>query len=116
MNQLLERTFSKRTFLFTCLGALTMPGAAAAFLDKIDKVEILKRDDLGAAVKSLFMTYDGTTKYLHKFNDVVVKSQLRSLQFHILKGTDKEYVDHYLTTMAPLLERIKKLVEEQYLI
>jgi hypothetical protein len=59
------------------------------------------------------MTYDGTSKYLHKFNDVVVKSQLRSLVFFILNGMEKDYVDHYISTMDPLFQRIKKLVEEE---
>ncbi len=106
-----RRSFSKQTVLFSFLATAGFPGTAMAFLDKIDKVEFLKRDDLADAVKSIFMTYDGTSKYLHKFNDVIVKSQLRSLQFYILNNMEKDYVDHYMSTMDPLLQRVKKMVE-----
>jgi len=113
MTQVSRRTFTKQTLLLSCLSALSFPGTAMAFLEKIKKHEFLKRDDIADAVKSLYMTYDGTSKYLHKFNDVVVKSQLHSLQFHILKGIEKEYVAHYLTTMEPPLKRIKTMVEKE---
>jgi hypothetical protein len=111
MTEITRRSFSKQTVLFSFLATVGFPGTAMAFLDKIDKVEFLKRDDLADAVKSIFMTYDGTSKYLHKFNDVIVKSQLRSLQFYILNNMEKDYVDHYMSTMDPLLQRVKKMVE-----
>ena len=113
MAKITRRAFSKQTVLFSFLATAGFPGTAMAFLDKIDKVEFLKRTDLGDAVKSLFMTYDGTSKYLHKFNDVIVKSQLRSLQFYILNNLEKDYVDHYLFTMEPLFQRIKTIVEDE---
>ena len=111
MTEITRRSFSKQTVLFSFLATVGFPGTAMAFLDKIDKVEFLKRDDLADAVKSIFMTYDGTSKYLHKFNDVIVKSQLRSLQFYVLNNMEKDYVDHYISTMDPLLQRVKKMVE-----
>ena len=113
MTEITRRTFGKQTLLFSFLTTVSFPGTVMAMFDKINKNEFLKRADLADAVKSLYMTYDGTSKYLHKFNDVIVKTQLSSLQFHILKGIEKEYVDHYLTTMEPLLQRVKKLVEEE---
>jgi hypothetical protein len=113
MTQVSRRTFGKQTVLFSVFAALSIPGKAMAFLDKIEKKQFLKRDDIQYAMKSLFITYDGTSKYLHKFNDVVTKTQLRSLQFHINKGLDKEYVDHYISTMEPVLQRIKQMVETE---
>jgi hypothetical protein len=110
MTDVSRRTFGKQTVLFSAFAALSFPGKAMAFLDKIEKKKFLYRDDIGYAMKSIFMTYDGTSKYLHKFNDVVSKTQLRSLQFHINKGLDKEYVDHYIATMEPVLQRIKQMV------
>ena len=110
MEQMSRRTFGKQTMLFSALAAFSVPGKAVAFLDQIEKKPFLKRDDIGYAMKSLYFTYDGTSKYLHKFNDVVGKTQLRSLQFHINNGLDKEYVEHYLTTMEPVLQKIKKMV------
>ena len=77
MTQVSRRTFGKQTLLFSAFAALSLPGQAMAFLDKIEKKKFLYRDDIGYAMKSIFMTYDGTSKYLHKFNDVVGKTQLR---------------------------------------
>ena len=113
MTQVSRRTFGKQTLLFSAVAALSFPGKSMAFLDKIEKKKFLYRDDIGYAMKSLFMTYDGTSKYLHKFNDVVGKTQLRSLQFHINNGLEKEYVDHYITIMEPALQRIKQQVETE---
>ena len=110
MTQVSRRTFGKQTVLFSAFAALSLPGQAMAFLDKIEKKKFLYRDDIGYAMKSIFMTYDGTSKYLHKFNDVVSKTQLRSLQFHFNHGLEKEYVDHYIATMEPVLKRIKQKV------
>lgn len=113
MTQISRRTFSKQTFLFSLLTAMSFPGTAMAFLDKFKTDKFLSRDDLADAVKSLYMTYDAFNHYPHKFNDVVSKTQLRSLQFHINNGLEKEYVEHYMSTMEPLLQRIKKAVEDE---
>ena len=113
MTQVTRRTFGKQAALFSALAALSFPGKAMAFLDKIEKKKFLYREDIGYAMKSIFMTYDGTSKYLHKFNDVVGKTQLRSLVFHISKGLEKEYVDHYISIMEPELKRIKLMVEAE---
>ena len=110
MTQVSRRTFGKQTMLFSALAALSVPGKAMAVLDIFEKKKFLHRDDIGHAIKSIYITYDGTSKYLHKFNDVISKTQLRSLQFHIDKGLDKDYVNHYLATMEPVLQRIKQMV------
>jgi hypothetical protein len=113
MKQVSRRTFGKKTLLFSMFTAISFPGKAMGFLDKMEKDKFLQREDLADAVKSLYMTYDAFNHYPHKFNDVVSKSQLRSLQFHINNGLEKEYVDHYLYTMKPLLKRIKKMVDSE---
>lgn len=111
MTEISRRTFGKQTMLFSALAALSSPEKAMAVLDIMEKKKFLHRDDIGYAIKSIYITYDGTSKYLHKFNDVVSKTQLRSLQFHIDKGLDKDYVNHYIATMEPVLQRIKQTVE-----
>ena len=82
------------------LTILNFPGIAAAFkgpgnpLAKMKNEKFLQRDDLQDALKSLYMTYDATNPYPHKFNDVIVKAQLRGLEFYIQKGLEKEYAAH----------------------
>jgi len=110
-----RRTFSKQTLLFSFATALSFPAVASAagMLDKFKNDAFLNRDDLADAVKSLYMTYDATSPYPHKFNEVLVKTQLRSLQFFMNNKIENEYVTHYLTTMEPVIKRIKTLVEKE---
>jgi len=107
-------------FLLGITGVLGLTGTAAAaaaagkgspdFLTRYKNDAFMKRDDIDRAMKSYYMSYDCTSPYPHKFNEVVTKWQLRSLQFHIDEGTEKELVEHYLSTMEPLLERIRARV------
>jgi len=94
---------------------LNFPAMAQTFdyLGPIKKNKVLQRDDLDDALKSLFMTYDSTRPYPHKFNETITKAQLEALECYILKGVEKEYVEHYITTMSPILKRIKQLVEKE---
>jgi hypothetical protein len=92
--------------------ALGLPGSAAAFFDKVQKDAFLQRDDLEHALKSYYMTYNATTPYPHKFNEVLTKQQMRSVQFHIDHGNAKAYVAHYISIMTPALERISRQVQE----
>jgi hypothetical protein len=82
-------------------------------LDKLKNNPFANRDDLADAVKSLYMTYDTTSPYEHKFNEVLTKQQMRSLQFYINNGAEKDYVAHCISTAEPLLKRIKALVEKE---
>ena len=119
MTQFTRRNFGKKTLKWggalSLITALNLPGIACAFdyLKPMKKNKILERDDLGDALKSLFTTYDSTFPYPHKFNETITKAQLRGLEFYVLKGLEKEYVDHYIYTMGPILKRIKKLVEKE---
>lgn len=108
-----RRAFTFRTLLASCVGAITVPSLARAmYFDRARKDPFLNRDDIDAAVKSYYQTYNCTKPYPHKFNEVFAKTQLRSLQFYMDKGMEKAYVEHYLTTMAPWLDRIKQQVAE----
>ncbi len=113
MQGMTRREFGKKTFIFSFLGTAVFPSTARAFLDKVKKDPLLNRDDIDEAIKSYYMTYDSTTPYNHKFNETITKHQLRSLQFSVMNGLEKEYVDHYLKIMEPLFNRIKEIAESQ---
>jgi hypothetical protein len=119
MTQVSRRDFGRNTFKWggtlTLLTVLNFPAMAQTFdyLGPIKKNKVLQRDDLDDALKSLFMTYDSTRPYPHKFNETITKAQLRGLEFYILKGLEKEYAEHYVTTMGPILKMIKKGVEKE---
>lgn len=108
-----RRTFGKKTLLFSFLATAFFPSNATAFLEKFKKDPFLNRDDIDAAIKAYYMTYDSTTPYPHKFNETITKSQLRTLQFSVMNGLEKAYVDHYLETMAPVFARVKALAQEE---
>ena len=115
MNQLTRRDFGKNAFMLSCLTALGLPRAAHAatagdFLDKVKNDPFIQRDDIQYAIKSYYQTYNCTTPYPHKFNEVVTKWHLRSLQFCIDHKIEKDHVDHYVATMAPILKRVKSRV------
>jgi len=115
MNQLTRRDFGKNAFMLSCLTALGLPRAAHAatagdFLDKVKNDPFIQRDDIQYAIKSYYQTYNCTTPYPHKFNEVITKWHLRSLQFCIDHKIEKDHVDHYIDTMAPILKRVKSRV------
>jgi hypothetical protein len=119
MSQISRRAFGKQTLKWGgalgLIAAMTLPDtaqAAQAFKNKINEIEFLKRDDVSDALKSLYMTYDCTSPYPHKFSETTVKAQMGCLEFCIKQGVEKEYVDHYIATMEPLLKRIGKGVEK----
>ena len=116
MTQLTRRDFGKNAFMLSCLTALGLPRAAHAatagdFLDKVKNDPFIQRDDIEYALKSYYQTYNCTTPYPHKFNEVITKWHLRSLQFCIDHKIEKEHVDHYVATMAPILKRVQSRVE-----
>jgi hypothetical protein len=115
MTQLTRRDFGKNAFMLSCLTALGLPRAAHAatagdFLDKVKNDPFIQRDDIQYAIKSYYQTYNCTTPYPHKFNEVITKWHLRSLQFCIDHKIEKDHVDHYVATMAPILKRVKSRV------
>ncbi|MBN2108498.1 MAG: hypothetical protein JW832_13820 [Deltaproteobacteria bacterium] len=127
MQNVTRRVFTKKSLLFSFAAAVGIPAIAAAagppkgmtaagasaMLDKLKNNPFTNRTDLADAIKSLYMTYDTTSPYQHKFNEVLAKQQLRSLQFHLNNGTEKAYVQHSITTAEPLLKKMKALVEKE---
>lgn len=119
MIPLTRRNFGKQTITWggalSLLTILNFPKTvwALEYLEPMKKNKILEREDLGDALKTLFMTYDSTKPYPHKFNDTIIKAQISGLDFFILKGLDKEYVEHYIYTMKPILKMIKEWVEKE---
>jgi hypothetical protein len=113
MTDISRRLFTKKSVLLSCLAALAPATPAMAMFDKVQKDAFLARDDLGDALKSLYMTYDATYPYDHKFNESLVKDQLRSLEFSVTKGINDKQIDHYIMTNEPILKRIKELVEKE---
>jgi hypothetical protein len=123
MTALNRRNFAKQTVTWggaalTLLTFFNVPRAAWGAgagnpLQAIKENPFLQRDDLSDALKSFYMTYDSTSPYPHKFNDVISKGQLETLEFFISKGLVKEYAEHYVATMAPVLQRVKQIVEKE---
>jgi hypothetical protein len=128
MKELERRDFAKQTLKWggalTLLAALNPPGVALGKgpggppgggnpLKALQKNPFLQRDDLQPALKSLYMTYDSTAPYPHKFNDVISKGQLECLELIVSKGLEKKYVEHYVTTMKPILMRVKQRVKKE---
>ena len=124
MDEVKRRDFAKQTLkwggvlsLLAVLNPVKMAfGAGPGMgnpLEAMQKNPFLQRDDLEAAIKSFYMTYDSTSPYPHKFNDVISKGQLECLEFIVSKELEKDYVEHYVTTMTPILQRVKQLVAKE---
>jgi hypothetical protein len=124
MKELERRDFAKQTLkwggaltlltVFNPLGAAWGAGSSMGNpLKALQKNPFLQRDDLQDALKSLYMTYDSTSPYPHKFNDVISKGQLEFLELIVSKGLEKKYVEHNITTMKPILMRVRKMVEKE---
>jgi hypothetical protein len=69
-----------------------------------------KPEEIGKAMVVLFKTYSRTMPYQHKFNDALIKSWLTSLDFAVAKKEQKDFVEHYINTMKPILQRGKAKV------
>ncbi len=95
--------------VLSSLSLFTAPSAALAWMDGTFN----ERDDLGDAFRVLVKTYSDVDPYPHKFNDALVKLQLRDLDFAISKGLDKEFAGHFVQTLGVLINRyIKKGVQQ----
>ena len=94
-------------------GAGGPPPGAGNPLKVMQENPFLQRDDLQDALKSMYMTYDSSRPYPHKFNDVISKGQLECLELIVSKGLEKEYVEHNVATMKPILMRVKQRVEKE---
>ena len=66
---------------------------------------------LGRAVAMAIRTLKDSMPYQHEMNDALVKMHLNSVQFAKNKGLLKEYVQHDVKTMMPMLSRMKGIIE-----
>jgi hypothetical protein len=111
-NGVTRRVFSKKLLglsFFSCFAAMSAPRAAFAWLDG----GFPERDDLSAAMKVIIKTYNHTKPYPHKFNDALIKTDLRTLDFVMRKGLEQELAEHEAYILGPIIEgRIKQQTAE----
>ncbi|MCU0758199.1 MAG: hypothetical protein MUF07_03225 [Steroidobacteraceae bacterium] len=70
-----------------------------------------REEMLGRAVAMAIRTLKDSMPYQHEMNDALVKMHLNSVQFAKNKGVLKEYVQHDVKTMMPMLTRMKGIIE-----
>lgn len=97
-----------------CATALFFPAASAAgMLDKFTSDPFMNREDLADAVKSLYMTYDATSPYPHKFN-MRVGQNTDSQPAVLHEQQSRKRIRHALPdNLEPTIKRIKALVEKE---
>lgn len=67
---------------------------------------------LGRAVAMAIRTLKDSVPYQHEMNDALVKMHLSSVQFAKDQGRMREYVQHDIKTMMPMLGRMKAIIEK----
>jgi hypothetical protein len=67
---------------------------------------------LGKAVAMAIRTLKDSMPYQHEMNDALVKMHLNSVQFAKNAGLIKQYVEHDVKTMMPMLQRMKGMIEK----
>ena len=108
-----RRDFAKKALaagFLTALPLLALPGEALAWMNGT----LPEREDLGDAMKVLVKTYSDTRPYPHKFNDALVKAQLRDIDFIVGKGLHKEFAQHYVNTLGTLINKYIKTGVEKF--
>ena len=69
-----------------------------------------REEVLGRAVALAIRTLKDSMPYQHEMNDALVKMHLNSVQFAKNKGLSKQYVEHDVQTMRPMLERTREAI------
>ena len=108
-----RRDFAKKAIaagLLSALPLLALPEEAIAWMDG----KFAEREDLADAMKVLVKTYSDTRPYPHKFNDALVKAQLRDIDFIVGKGLHKEFAQHYVDTLGVLVNKYIKTGVEKF--
>ena len=88
-------------------GAGAQPGGFAGTLSGFEGRE----DELGRAVGLAIRTLKDAMPYQHEMNDALVKMHLNSVQFAKNKGLSRQYVEHDVRTMQPMLQRMKAMID-----
>lgn len=86
------------------------PGGMAAMLATSSGFEGRERM-LGDAVALALRTLKDTSPYPHDMNDALVKMHLSSVQFAKDHGVLEDYVAFDIKTMAPMLTRLKGMID-----
>ena len=71
-----------------------------------------REEMLGQAVSMAIRTLKDSTPYQHDMNDALVKMHLTSVQFAKDEGVVRDYVEHDVKTMQPMLQRLKGMIEK----
>ena len=71
-----------------------------------------REDELGRAVALAIRTLKDAMPYQHEMNDALVKMHLNSVQFAKNKGLARQYVEHDVRTMQPMLQRIRAMIDQ----
>jgi hypothetical protein len=71
-----------------------------------------REDILGRAVALALRTLKDSVPYQHEMNDALVKMHLNSVQFAKNQGLARDYVEHDVKTMQPMLQRMKAIIEK----
>ena len=87
------------------------PQSMAAMLATSSGFEVREKL-LGDAVAVAIRTLKDTTPYQHEMNDALVKMHLNSVQFAKNAGVVKDYVEHDIKTMQPMLQRLKGMIDK----
>jgi len=91
----------------TAESATGSPTAAAG-------VEFLGQEErLGQAVALALRTLKDGIPYQHEMNDALVKMHLNSVQFAKNKGLIKQYIEHDISTMMPILKTLRAAVVQR---
>ncbi len=91
-------------------GAAGAAAQAAGFAPATSGFEGRERE-LGRAVALAIRTLKDAMPYQHEMNDALVKMHLNSVQFAKNKGLQRQYVEHDVRTMQPMLQRVKALID-----
>lgn len=69
-----------------------------------------REDEIGKAVQMALKTFASGVGYQHEMNDALVKARLHAMQFAKDMGMMDKYVEHDIKTMAPINERVGKVI------
>jgi hypothetical protein len=111
-NSVTRRSFAKKLMglsFLSCLAVMSRGRKAFGWLNG----KITERDDLNKGLKVLIKTYNNTKPYPHKFNDALIKTDLRTLDFAKRKGLEKGLAEHEAYVLKPIIDgRIKQQTAE----
>jgi hypothetical protein len=85
-------------------GPATMEGTSSGFEGR--------EELLGKAVAMAIRTLKDSMPYQHEMNDALVKMHLNSVQFAKNAGLIRQYVEHDVKTMMPMLLRMKGIIDK----